>query len=89
MVNEENYVKWINEGIDAGYISNPFCYTHDGDPYMTDEENAQWEDGGDPCSPVVKLIYETGYLEESMVDKFDPHCARPDVAVFLEEAGEK
>jgi len=64
MVDQEKYIKWINEGIDAGYISNPFCYTHDGDPYMTEEENTQWEEGGDPCSPVVKLVYETGYWEE-------------------------
>jgi hypothetical protein len=81
MVNEKNYIKWINEGIEAGYISKPFCYTHDGDPYMTEEENAEWEDGGDPCSPVVKLVYETGYLEdvmESVKDELNSiECALP------------
>jgi hypothetical protein len=64
MVNEEKYLEWLDEGIKAGYISKPFCYTHDGDPYMTEEENDAWEEGGDPCSPVVKLIVETGYAEE-------------------------
>ncbi len=47
---------WINDGIDNGWISEPFCYTHDGDPYMTEEEEQEWEDGGDPCCPVLKIL---------------------------------
>jgi hypothetical protein len=30
--------------------------THDGDQYMTEEEEAEWEEGGDPCCPVVKWL---------------------------------
>jgi hypothetical protein len=48
--------EWIQQGIDKGWISEPFCYTHDGDPYMTEEEEKEWEEGGDPCSPVIKLL---------------------------------
>lgn len=48
---------WLQIGIDKGWISQPFCYTHDGDPYMTEEEK-EWEDGGDPCSHVVKFIQQ-------------------------------
>ena len=47
---------WLTIGIDNGWISEPFCYTHDGDPYMTEEEEQEWEDGGDPCCPVLKIL---------------------------------
>jgi hypothetical protein len=48
--------EWLEVGINNGWISEPFCYTHDGDPYMTEEEQQEWEDGGDPCSPVLKIL---------------------------------
>lgn len=47
---------WLTIGIDNGWVSDPFCYTHDGDPYMTEEEEQEWEDGGDPCCPVLKIL---------------------------------
>jgi hypothetical protein len=31
--------------------------THDGDPYMEDWEEEEWNDGGDPCCPVFKIRY--------------------------------
>jgi hypothetical protein len=30
--------------------------THDGDPYMSKEEEEEWEEGGDPCCPVFKIL---------------------------------
>ena len=53
---EQEFYDWLASGIEKGWVSDPFCYTHDGDPYMTEEEEQEWEDGGDPCSHVVKLI---------------------------------
>jgi hypothetical protein len=47
---------WLKHGIDKGWVTEPFCYTHDGDPYMSEEEQQEWEDGGDPCAPVIKLL---------------------------------
>lgn len=47
---------WLKIGIDKGWVTEAFCNTHDGDPYMTDEEATDWEDGGDPCMHVVKFI---------------------------------
>jgi hypothetical protein len=47
---------WLQIGIDKGWVTEPFCYTHDGDPYMTEEEEKEWEDGGDPCAPVIKVL---------------------------------
>jgi hypothetical protein len=51
-----DFTKWLQDGIDNNWISEPFCYTHDGDPYMTEEEEKEWEEGGDPCAHVVKFI---------------------------------
>lgn len=48
--------EWLQVGIDKGWVTEPFCYTHDGDPYMSEEEQQEWEDGGDPCSPVLKIL---------------------------------
>lgn len=48
--------EWLDIGIANGWVSDPFCYTHDGDPYMTEEEEKEWEDGGDPCAPVIKIL---------------------------------
>ena len=47
---------WLNNGIDRGWITEPFCNTHDGDPYMTEEEAKEWNDGGDPCQVVFKIV---------------------------------
>lgn len=46
---------WLSNGIERGWITEPFCNTHEGDPYMTEEEEKEWEDGGDPCQLVIKL----------------------------------
>jgi hypothetical protein len=55
----KKFIKWLQEGISNGYITEPFCHTHDGDPYMTPEDEKEWEDGGDPCCHVVKLVHES------------------------------
>ena len=46
---------WLNNGIDRGWVTEPFCNTHEGDPYMTEEEEQEWEEGGDPCQVVIKI----------------------------------
>ena len=53
---DEVFNSWLDEGMKQGWITEPFCHTHDGDPYMTEEEEKEWEDGGDPCMFVVKLL---------------------------------
>lgn len=49
-------------GIEKGYCSEPVCNTHDGLP-STEEEDAQWEDGLDPCVPAVRLLSEGEVLK--------------------------
>lgn len=48
--------EWMEFGIQKGWVTEPFCNTHDGDPYMTEEEEEEWEQGGDPCMPVFKIL---------------------------------
>lgn len=55
-LNMLTFGSWLEMGVNKGWVSNPFCHTHDGDPYTTEEEEKEWEDGGDPCSHVIKLI---------------------------------
>ncbi len=55
-LNTAKMLDWLTVGIENNWISEPFCYTHDGDPYMTEEEEQEWEDGGDPCCPVLKIL---------------------------------
>ncbi len=54
--NEKEFEIWLNNGIERGWVSDPFCNTHEGDPYMTEEEQQEWEDGGDPCQVVLKVL---------------------------------
>lgn len=46
--------EWLELGIEKGWVSSPFCGTHDTSP-MTAEEEQQWEDGSDPCSGHVRI----------------------------------
>ena len=45
---------WLTIGIKQGWITAPYCSTHDV-PIMSDEEQQEWEDGGDPCSFVTRI----------------------------------
>jgi hypothetical protein len=56
ILDDQSMWEWLQVGIDRGWITEPFCFTHEGDPYMNEEEEKEWEDGGDPCCPVVKLV---------------------------------
>ena len=54
----ESIHDWIRVGIEHGYCTPDFCNTHEGDPYMTKQEEQEWDEGGDPCMVVVKLRTE-------------------------------
>lgn len=46
---------WIKFGMWMGWISTPYCQTHDGGAW-TDEELEEWEEGGDPCATVIRVL---------------------------------
>ena len=54
-INEKEFNIWLENGIERGWVTPPFCNTHEGDPYMTQEEEQDWEAGGDPCQVVIKI----------------------------------
>ena len=48
---------WLENGIERGWVTPPYCNTHDGGyEYMGEEEQEEWEAGGDPCCHVVRLM---------------------------------
>ena len=54
---EQEFGIWLENGIERGWVSNPYCVTHDGGmEYMSEEEIEELEDGGDPCQHVVRLM---------------------------------
>lgn len=54
---EQEFSIWLENGIERGWISEPYCHTHDGGmQYMSEEEIQEWEDGGDPCEHVLRIF---------------------------------
>lgn len=51
------YYIWLNFGVKMGWISKPYCMTHDGNlDYMTEEEIDEWDNGGDPCHLTISVL---------------------------------
>ena len=57
-MNRDEFFAMLTAAMEAGHISDIHCGMHDGLP-MTEEENADLEEGFDPCVPVVR-IWEEG-----------------------------
>jgi hypothetical protein len=54
---EQEFGIWLSNGIERGWVTDPFCVTHDGGTeYMSEEEVQEWEAGGDPCQHVVRIM---------------------------------
>lgn len=53
----DDIIDWIEYGQAQGWISPIHCATHDGVPYSVDGAQ-QWEEGYDPCEPIVRLWQE-------------------------------
>ena len=49
-----DFQTWMAYGQEKGWIAEGNCQTHDVTP-MTDEEEQEWEDGGDPCIPILRV----------------------------------
>ena len=56
-VEDQEFGIWLTNGIERGWVSDPYCHTHDGGmQYMSEEEIEEWEAGGDPCEHVVRIF---------------------------------
>ncbi len=54
---ETEFGIWLENGIERGWVTPPYCNTHDGGyEYMGEEEQEEWEAGGDPCCHVIRLM---------------------------------
>ena len=48
------FYDWLAIGIDNKLVSDVTCVTHNGFE-MTEEEEEEWSDGGDPCQHAVRV----------------------------------
>ncbi len=54
---EKEFGIWLSNGIERGWVSDPYCHTHDGGyQFMSEEEIKEWEAGGDPCEHVLRIF---------------------------------
>jgi hypothetical protein len=52
-----SYREWLNFGIEQQWISEPYCATHDGGyEFLNEAEREEYDAGGDPCEPVLRLL---------------------------------
>lgn len=49
--------EWLRYGIDKGFCTDSVCGTHDW-VQMTEEEEKDFDEGGDPCIVIVRLYPE-------------------------------
>jgi len=66
-----DYFDWRDLGIANGWISEPFCDTHDV-KFLTEEEEQAWENGEDPCMMVFRIYedkIETDSYQKSIFDE--------------------
>ena len=48
---------WVRFGIRMGWVSPIICSTHEGTyEYESEENRADWDEGGDPCVHVMVMI---------------------------------
>jgi hypothetical protein len=50
-----DFNSWLTLGLEKGWITEPFCNTHEGYQYLTDEQEKEFEEGSDPCVIVIQL----------------------------------
>jgi hypothetical protein len=52
-VNDFN--EWLALGLEKEWITKPFCNTHEGYQFLTDEQEKKFDEGGDPCVVVIQI----------------------------------
>lgn len=52
-----DFYDWLQQGVQKGWVSVPYCETHEGAP-MTDYEMEQWDEGHDPCIFSIRIWHD-------------------------------
>jgi hypothetical protein len=65
-----DFDQWLEIGVRSGWVSPPVCYTHDGLPTSVTED-AEFEDGSDPCIHVMRC-YESQAHKEAIELNYAP-----------------
>jgi hypothetical protein len=48
-----DFDEWLKFGVGKGWVSYPYCETHDGPP-LSEEEYKEYDEGGDPCIVAIR-----------------------------------
>lgn len=49
--------EWVAHGVANGWVSEQYCAVHDGGyDYFSAEDRADYDQGGDPCEPVLRIL---------------------------------
>lgn len=69
-----DYEEWVKYGQRRGWIGPLVCATHDGIPSNADED-AAWEDGGDPCQWIFRR-YDSPDHKDEVEENHEPSLWR-------------
>jgi hypothetical protein len=67
---ELEFDEWMSYGIKKGWCGPPVCSTHDGLP-MSEQEDAEFGEGQDPCIHVVRM-YDDIDTKEKIENSHSP-----------------
>jgi hypothetical protein len=55
-----DFNEWLTLGIEKEWITKPFCNTHEGYPFLTSEQEEEFNQDGDPCVVVIQIKESEG-----------------------------
>lgn len=70
----EDFELWLKHGVEKGWCGPAVCETHDGLP-MSEPEEAEFNDGSDPCIHIVRL-YEDHVHKKAVEANHSPSTWR-------------
>lgn len=74
MKKDIEFDEWLQQGLTLGFVGPAICHTHDGLP-LSETEDADFEDGGDPCIHILRL-YEDKKTKQSIEENHSPSVWR-------------
>jgi hypothetical protein len=74
MQKNESFDDWLQLGLSNGFCGPAICYPHDGLP-LTEEEDQEYENGGDPCIHILRL-YEDKKTKQAVEESHSPSIWR-------------